>query len=429
MRTRGISLALPAILVVALLVRIAVLVATPDFVPIFDAADFQRHAVSIASGDGYPPPQLGLAGPSAFRPPLYPLVLAAVREVGGGMTAERVLGALLGVATVLLIYLISQRLWGRRVAVVAGAIAAVFPPLAVLNASLLSEALFLPLTLASVLALIEYRDTRELRWAAVAGLLCGFAVLTRTNGLPFVLALALGAWVLRPRFSRAALAAPVVVILAMLVAVSPWVIRNTVEFNRFVGLGTGAGYALAGTYNAESRAKGDHPGEPFSPNTLRTYRDVFAQRSLDEAQFTGRLNDRAVKYIRAHPGYVLETMAWNVPRVLDLQRRDGFERTFEALEVQALGMKRIDSPAVHLGGLYAVLLLALVGVAAQVGLLPARRAPLFVWAVPALLLLPALAIYGLPRYRAPVDPFLVMLAAVGIVAVLDRAARRPPTHG
>jgi 4-amino-4-deoxy-L-arabinose transferase-like glycosyltransferase len=411
MRSRATSLALPAILVVALLARIGAIVATPDAQPIFDAADFQRHAVSIAAGDGYPPPQLPVHGPTAFRPPLYPVALAAVRAAGGGVGAERVLGALLGVASVLFVFLICDRLWGRRVAIVGGSIAAVFPPLVVLNASLLSELLFIPLSLAAVLAVLAYRDGGRIRWAVAAGVLAGLAVLARTSGLPFVLALVLGTWTLRPRFGRAALAAPAALLVATALTLSPWVIRNWVVFDRFVGLGTGAGYALAGTYNGESRAAGDHPGEPFSPNRLRTYRGVLARRDLDEAELIGKLNDRARSYIGAHPGYVLETIAWNVPRLLEIERRGRFERAFAALEVQATGVGRIDSPAVLLGSLYAVVLLALAGVAAQLGLVPARRAPAFVWAVPLLLALPALAIYGIPRYRAPIDPFLVMLAA------------------
>jgi 4-amino-4-deoxy-L-arabinose transferase-like glycosyltransferase len=428
MRPRAAKVALPAMLAIALLVRIAVIVATPDVTPIFDAGDFQRHAVSIADGHGYPSPQLGTEGPTAFRPPLYPIALAAVRLLGGGLGAERVLGALLGVATVLLIFLIAERLWGRRVGVAAGAVAAVFPPLAVLNASLLSELLFLPLMLGAVLAVLEHRERGQLRWAAAAGVLCGLAVLARTNGLPIALALALGVWTVRPRLSRAGLAGPLALVVAMAVVLSPWVIRNAVVFDRFEGLGTGAGYALAGTYNAEARARAEHPGEPFSPNVLQTYRDDLARRDLDEGELIGRLNDRATDYIRDHPGYVLETMAWNVPRLLELERRDGFERSFAALEVQATGVSRIDSPVVYLGSLYAVLLLALLGAAAQLLKIGPPRAPGFVWLVPALLALPALAIYGIPRYRAPIDPFIVMLAALAVVAVSDRLARARPAR-
>jgi 4-amino-4-deoxy-L-arabinose transferase-like glycosyltransferase len=423
MRLRAL-IGLPGILALALAARIAAIAASSDFRPIFDAADFDRHAASIAAGNGYPPPQLGLHGPSAFRPPLYPIALALVHKLGGGWTAGRVLGALLGTLTVALVFLVAQRLWDRRVALVAALIAAVFPPLVLLSASLLSEQLFLPLVLASLLAVLVFRERGGLRWAIAAGVLCGLAVLARTSGAPYVLALAVGVWVARPRLSRAALIAPLVLLLATALTVTPWVVRNSVVFHRFVGLGTGAGYALAGTYNAESRARGDHPGEPFSPNVLRTFRDVFAQRRLDEDQFIGRLNDRATHYMREHPGYVLETVAWNVPRVFELERRGSFRTEFATQELEAVGVGRLDSPVAFLGSLYVVLVLALVGAGAQLGLLPSRHAPPFVWLVPALLLLPALAIYGLARYRAPVDPFLVMLAAVAVMALVDRTRRR-----
>ena len=67
---------------------------------------------------------------------------------------------------------------------------------------------------------------------------------------------------------------------------------------------------------------------------------------------------------------------------------------------------------------YVVLALALAGIAG------ARRTPLFVWLFPVLMVLPAIAVYGLARYRTPIDPFLVMLAAVGAVAAYERLAAR-----
>jgi 4-amino-4-deoxy-L-arabinose transferase-like glycosyltransferase len=421
---RWASSALLWILVVALVARVAVLVATPDYTPIFDAADYDRHAASIADGNGYPTSRLELGSPTAFRPPLYPLALVVVKKLGGGWTAERVLGALLGVATVLLVFLIAQRMWDRRVAIAAGAIAAVFPPLVVLNASLLSEVLFLPLTLASLLALLVFRDTGRLRWAAAAGVLCGLAALTRTSGLPVVVALALGAWVVRPRLSRAALVAPAVVVAATLVTIAPWVIRNAVEFHRYVGLSTATGFAVAGTYSDESRAKSQHPGEPFVPSQLNTFRDLFAKRGLDEAALTGKLNQRGLDFMRAHPGYVLETTLWNIPRVFDIEHSISFRSYLAARTLQAAHVEKIDSPLVYLGSLYVVLVAALVGVVAQVRRLGPRRAPGFVWLVPLLSLVPALVIYGLARYRAPVDPFVVLLAAVAVVAVYDHVAGR-----
>lgn len=40
------------------------------------------------------------------------------------------------------------------------------------------------------------------------------------------------------------------------------------------------------------------------------------------------------------------------------------------------------------------------------------------------MILPALAVYGLPPYRAPFDPSLIMLAGVCLLAVFDRIGLR-----
>jgi hypothetical protein len=55
----------------------------------------------------------------------------------------------------------------------------------------------------------------------------------------------------------------------------------------------------------------------------------------------------------------------------------------------------------------------------------ARRTPLHVWLVPALLYLSVVFLaFETPRYRTGIDPFVVMLAAVALVTARD-ALRRP----
>jgi 4-amino-4-deoxy-L-arabinose transferase-like glycosyltransferase len=417
------SAALPAILALALLLRIGVIVATPDFFPIYDAGDYDRHARSIADGDGYPGALGTPGGPTALRPPLYPLALAAVYELGGGWTAGRLLGALLGVVTVLLVFLISRRLWGARVALVAATTAAVFPPLVVLNASLINEQLFVALVLAVLLAVLRYRDDRRLRWAALAGVLCGLAALTRSNGPFLVLATLLGVWTVRPRAPRPALMASIAVIAFSIAAVTPWVVRNTIVFDRFVGINTQGGYALAGTYNRESSRIGN-PGRYLPPHRLRIFRDLYQRNDLDEAELGSRLTGRALDYISDNPGYVVETIAWSTLRVFEVVHEVDLDFLHEGLVLQAVGVGSVVSPVLPVS-LYLIVTLALVGVVAELRRPPSRRAPPFVWTVPLLMLLPAVAVLGLPRYRAPVDPFLTMLAAVGLVALVRRIALRP----
>jgi len=135
MSRRTFNLALGAIIALALAVRIFAAFEVNSIVPQSDAADFDRHALSITAGRGYPEalPVLGGPGPSAFRPPLYPVVLSAVYLVtdttdeSERWLAARLEQALIGTLVVALIGLIAFQLWGRRPALIAAGIAARLP--------------------------------------------------------------------------------------------------------------------------------------------------------------------------------------------------------------------------------------------------------------------------------------------------------------
>ncbi len=71
-----------ALLAVALIARFAFIAATPGYELVHDARDYDRHAISIANGEGYPPARAP-GRPSAFRPPAYPHLLAGAYLVAG----------------------------------------------------------------------------------------------------------------------------------------------------------------------------------------------------------------------------------------------------------------------------------------------------------------------------------------------------------
>jgi hypothetical protein len=59
----------------------------------------------------------------------------------------------------------------------------------------------------------------------------------------------------------------------------------------------------------------------------------------------------------------------------------------------------------------------------------ARRAPPWLWAVPALLFLSVVFLaVETPRYRTPLDPFVILLAAVALTAAGDAITRAMPGH-
>ncbi len=210
---------LVVLVALALLVRVIVVLSDPRFVPRTDAADYDRIAVSLAQHNRLRPDDRASGGPCALRSPMFPLALATVYKVvgvGSAVTrweAGRLLEAVLGAIAVALICLIALRLWGRTAALVSGAIAAVYPPLVLAGSSLMTESLFVPLVLGTVLAALVARDgVHRRRWEVVTGVLAGLTALTRSDGIALIVPVAFLAWSARPRLSRRSLLSPLIVI-------------------------------------------------------------------------------------------------------------------------------------------------------------------------------------------------------------------------
>jgi 4-amino-4-deoxy-L-arabinose transferase-like glycosyltransferase len=404
------DVAVAAILLVATVARVAVILATPHYVPVNDAADYDRNAVSLATTGGYP--TSGVGGPTAFRPPGFPIVLAAVYKIVGVGSASvrweagRIAQAILGVIAVGLIFLIGRLLWGRKVGLVAAALGAVYPPLLLVGSSLMSEPLYVAFTLAAVLAALVHRHASSgLRFAILAGVMAGLAALTRTSGFFFVLPLVFLVWSERPRRSWRSLRAPLALLAATLVVLIPWTVRNTIVFHEFVPLGTETGYSLSGTYNDAARTNPNYPAlwTPLLGPTLR----LHADRRLNEADISNRLVTQSIDYVRAHPAYPFEVVFWSVLRMLNLPG-PGLEHALAATWGYP-GWLAVVS-------VYSFWLIAVLAILAVISR-PRPRAPLAFWACPLALTAPSLLSVGLTRYRVPADPYVVLLAALGVLTV------------
>jgi 4-amino-4-deoxy-L-arabinose transferase-like glycosyltransferase len=415
----------------ALALRITVIVADDGYRPANDAFEYDYIARSIAEGDGYPPTGYLLqGGPTAVRGPGYPYLLGGTYALSdSSRTVGRLLGACLGALSVLLLYLLTRRIWGRRVGLAAAALAAVFPPLVLLSRELVSETLFIPLELGALLCVLNFRRSGgALAWAAAAGGLCGVAALTRNTGFALMLPVVLGVWRGRPLSRPKSLAAPVLAVACAALAAAPWIVRDAGEFGRFVPVTTSAGFGSAGTYNQVSyRDPADHAAWR-NPQDVPGLRYLFATPGLDEAEVDARLRRRAFDFAWQHPGYVAEASAWNLLRLFEVSGGSVVDARGSVVDARGIGSA---TPASERIGLGIVAILAVLGAVAMARsksrgpngppLIP--RGPLFLWLVPILMILVAVPIAGLPRYRLPADPILLILAAIGLTAACDRMAR------
>src|ERR671932_1381386 len=106
MADRRFSWAVGLVLVAALSLRLGYVALTPDYRIVHDARDYDRHARSIAAGDGFARLGPGPSRVTAFRPPGYPVFLAGVYALTGHETkadddrvvAGRIANALVGTA-------------------------------------------------------------------------------------------------------------------------------------------------------------------------------------------------------------------------------------------------------------------------------------------------------------------------------------------
>jgi len=402
------------LLAAALVIRLLYVVATPGYVLVHDAKDYDQHARSIAIGQGYAD-SVRPGRPTAFRPPGFPVLLAGVYKVAGVERAQearrvvpaRIVQAVLGTLIVGLVGLLAAQLWDRRVSLVAMALAAVYLPLILVGGSVMSEPLFAALELGALAAAIAHRRSRHpLRLALLAGVLAGLAILTRANAGVLLAPLAVALWDGRPRLSRRALAPPVVLVAVAALTVSPWTIRNAMVFHSFIPVSTQAGSALAGTYNDAARADRENPASWRSLKKVPDYRHLYRRLAVTpEPVLESRLRTAALSYARAHPSYVAKVGLWNTLRMLDLAGLRWSRHTAATISVTA------GWAVAGVACFWIFAVLALAGAFTP----QARRAPWFFWAVPVLLYLGVvLLVVETPRYRTGIDPFIVTLAALAL---------------
>ena len=413
------------ILIVALGLRVGLVAATGEQVPWGDPIDYHKHAAFLAELGNYPPStQAAPDSPAAFRPPAWPYLLAGVYEVTGvHWTAARLTAAVLGALTVLLVYGIAGALFGHVAARWAGWLAAVFPPMVFLSGSPVVENLFVLVMLVAVFATLRARaGPHSLRWALVAGAACGLGALTRPNGLvlvvPVVLGLAAGAGFSLRRPSMRPLVAPALAVVVMVLTMAPWAVRNAAAFGEFVPVSTQGGYSMAQVWNGVSDSPGPRRGAPEF-TLIEPYQHQYG---IDEVELDRKFREMALDYAYEHPGYVIELAGRNVLRMFKLDGDDSFTYYWNRERDMTAWRRVLDSI-----GLAAIVMLVLVAVVGRRSRRRLRESPRWLWLVPALILVSTMFLFGNPRHRASIDPFLVLAATVGAMMLRDRLRTRLPS--
>lgn len=189
--------------------------------------------------------------PAAEHGPLTSIMIAPVSWGSHALVQQRLMTTLFGVVTVGLVGLVGRRVGGDRVGLVAAAVAAVYPNLWINDGLVMSESLTCMVVAGLLLAMLELLDRPRPSMAITTGALLALAALARSELIllaPLVAVVVLR-WI-RPM--ARAWTSVTVTALATVVVLSPWVAFNLSRFDRPVFLTTNDGSTLVGTYCPEA---------------------------------------------------------------------------------------------------------------------------------------------------------------------------------
>lgn len=392
---RSFERALAAIATGALGVRVTAAFLSNDHGVQGDAEVFHLVAQHIADGNGFR--QAFRDVPTAEHPPLWEIVLAGADLLGAnGFLSHRLLGALIGTVTVVLIGLLGRRLAGDAVGLVAAGIAALYPMLWAADVSLMSEGLYGMLLVAALLAATSRRPV-------ALGALLGLAALTRGEALALLVLLVV------PLFWRQ-WRPLVLAFVAFAVVLAPWTIRNLATFSEPVLISNNSNGIWIGANCPET-----YSGELKGYWRFQCYTEE--RPGEDESEYFRRQRDAGLEYMADNAGRLPGVMVARFLRLLDMWDV-GQSEFINAAEGRPVRPTRY--------GIYAFWLLLPFAVAGAV--IQGRRRG---WEGLHVLLAPvgmvvavALATYGTTRFRYAAEPSVCVLAAIAVVALAARARGR-----
>ena len=185
--------------------------------------------------------------------PGAPLLYAASFYATGGARegTARIIELLLGLATIVVVYLLGRRIACRPAGLLAAFAVAVYPPFIHSVGALYSEPPAMFTLPAAILAFLWAGDQQRLRAWLLPGFLFGLTALARPEYLLVGAAFAVLALirVSRARGWKPGLAGTALLVVALLLPIVPWTIRNQNVLHRTVPISTGGGKALyVGTF-------------------------------------------------------------------------------------------------------------------------------------------------------------------------------------
>ncbi len=417
----GLPAAVRGILLLACLLRIFAVLLRFENIHV-DRDAYLAIAENLLGGHGF---CSTIGQPTAFRPPLYPIMVATCLRIGG-FAALAIAQVVLGTATVWLTWRLAglcRLSW--QVGAVATFLVAVDPLLIEYTTQAMTETL--STFLVTLLLWRTLKGSPSVPKSMAVGAIFGLAALCRPSVWAFG-GLASAIWMITTlvgkssassadRRSRSVSFAFACAISTLLV-VSPWVIRNVTQFGRPIFMTTHGGYTLLLGNNDSfyDEVVSEGRGATWSASDLAEWQaenerrlSVLGISRLDEPARDGHLGMFAREWITSNPLKFVQSS------ILRFQR-------FWALR-PSTSSSGVPTWLVQLVGAYYLGVFTL----ALVGLLRWRNRILHFWTVPAMVLsltVVHFVYWSNARMRSAVVPAVSLVSAAAFQRMRDNNRRR-----
>jgi len=351
-----------------------------------DAKDYDVLGYNLSQGRGF----INSEGePTAFRPPIYPLLLGGIYYISGhNLLAVRLVQAFLSATISIFVYFITKMLFRKKTAILSGYLSCLYLPFVANAIEVTTETLFtFFLVLGILVAISEIRINKFLP----VGIIFGLSLLTRPFIIFFIPLLLY--WIFVCSESTKLKAATLFAI-GLLLVIIPWTYRNYDKLDSFIPLSSGGGLALYNAYVV--------PPKGFGFNSLDKVSEGF-YGLRDETERNRYLINKTVQHIKENP---LQSIKLTINKILlFIYPFDGYWYNIP------FGSKY----NMFWGN---ILVFSIFGIYFGFSNYDTRKKLIYFLFLS--FFVGVIIFIGIPRYRLPVEPFLISFAALGIIQMYSK---------
>ncbi len=382
---------------------------------------FENEAGNIASalaqGRGFSDAFRKPTGPTAWLAPVYPSLLAAIFRIFGQFTfasflAAALLNCIFSAAATVPLFLATRRIGGLAVAALAAWLWALCPAGVMLPSEWIWDTSLSAFLLTAILwATLELDDASQyLDWIAY-GILWAIALLTNPSLgilLPFFL---LWLSLCRPNSAARSWKFPALATAIALICCAPWTIRNYIQFHRLIPLRSNLPFEL---WIGNNDIFDEHAVGGIQ--RITRFGEIRLYTQLGESAFMDKKRLLAWQFIRTHPSLEARLIGRRVTA------------TWLGTESPWRDFLSVDSLLVRSIFLFNTFLMLAVLLGTVFLFLHRNPYAIPLALVPLLFPLIYYATHTNLRYRHPIDPILLLLAAFAAVAVLRPHSLERPAN-